>query len=469
MKKAIIAGAAIVALAGAAVVGGAAVTGSQARKALQEAPAGWQAQWPLLKVVDQKYDKGLFGATHTLTLQLGCDAQAAAAEDAKLLVTLVQRVQHGPLPGFAGFGAAVVDTEVVVPEKARKALDELTGGKPPFTARTVVGFGGGSTTSVSMPAVKFTGPKGEQFAWQGLSGEVRQSGDTWRYDFVTPGMTMTAKDERAAFDIKLTAFRMHGELSGTGSMWLRPGKGQGELVSMEISGAGTPGERPVSPFKLALNQLKFSSDVRIEKDLISNIAKFSGNGSFNDARIDRVEMDVSLKRLHAPTYEKLVKRFLDTTAAACDMKQGVSPQVMLSQMQQDVVALLPHNPEYSLDKLAVEFDGKRGELSYSLGLAGVTEADLQLPMPALLMSKGQVKGQAKLPVAWVEKAMAKFGGPGGQAPADPAAQAEMMNVMLGKLEGEGYIQRKDDMLSSTFSFDKGVMTVNGKPVGRPPQ
>jgi uncharacterized protein YdgA (DUF945 family) len=150
------------------------------------------------------------------------------------------------------------------------------------------------------------------------------------------------------------------------------------------------------------------------------------------------------------------------------MKQAVSPQVMMAQVQKDVMALLPHNPEYSLDKLAVEVDGQRGELSYSVGLQGVTEADTQLPLPALLMGKGQLKGKAQVPIAWVEKAMARFGGPGGAAAADPAAQAEMTQVLLTKLETDGFVQRKGDMLTSEVAFDKGQMTVNGKPFGRPP-
>ena len=46
------------------------------------------------------------------------------------------------------------------------------------------------------------------------------------------------------------------------------------------------------------------------------------------------------------------------------MKQAAeSPEVALAQVQQDLAALLPHNPEYSLDKLAVEIDGKRAEVS----------------------------------------------------------------------------------------------------------
>jgi len=59
--------------------------------------------------------------------------------------------------------------------------------------------------------------------------------------------------------------------------------------------------------------------------------------------------------------------------------------------------------------------------------------------------------------------MTSFGG--GQQ--DPAAQAELMNVMLAKLTGEGYVVRDGEMLSAQLSFENGQLTVNGKPLPRP--
>ena len=87
----------------------------------------------------------------------------------------------------------------------------------------------------------------------------------------------------------------------------------------------------------------------------------------------------------------------------------------------------------------------------------------------LMMSKGQLRGQAKVPAVWVEKTMARFAGGPQAAQGDPAGQAEMANVMLTKLANDGMIVREGEMISSQVSYDKGQMLVNGKPVGRPPQ
>lgn len=462
MNKGLIAAAAAVVLAGVAVVGGAAVTGSQAMKKIQGAPAQWQAQWPLMKVVDQKYQKSLFGATHTVTLSFGC----GTATDSP--ITIRQTIQHGPLPGFKTLAAAVIDTEIVVPESEKKAVAAIIGGdKSPFTAHTVVGFGGATTTNFSIPAMNFASPKGEKVAWQGLSGDVKQASGKILYDVASPGFSFNGKDEKSSVDMKLAALRIHGELGDApGSFWLRPGTGEFELVSLDMNAVSTaqPG---MPPMKVALSQLKASAENKLDGELMSNVAKFTAKGTINDVRVDKMELQASVKRIHAPTYQRFIQRVIDTSTAACDMKQSVSPQVLMAQMQQDFAAMLPHNPEYSLDKLAVEIDGKRGEMSYSVGVAGATAADAQLPLPALLMTKGQLRGEAKLPSLWVEKTFARFGnGPQG-AQADPAAQAEMANVMIAKFVNDGYVVKDGEMLTSKISFDKGQLTVNGKPITPP--
>ena len=66
-------------------------------------------------------------------------------------------------------------------------------------------------------------------------------------------------------------------------------------------------------------------------------------------------------------------------------------------------------------------------------------------MPVLAMTKGQARGQAKVPLAWVEQIAARFGPPG----SDPATQAEMVNVMLAKLGN-------DTMIMSPGEFSRLV-------------
>lgn len=462
MKRMGIAAAAAVALLGIAVVGGAAVTGTQARKQLQQAASTWPAQWPLVKVVEQRYDRGLFSATHVVTLQVGCDTDAQG-KAAPLLLTLRQRVQHGPLPGFRGFGAAVIDSELLLPPASRTAF----GDKPALTAHTVVGFDGASRTQLAMPAVKFDAAPGQQVEFQGLAGDIDAQPGVLRYDVTLPSLTVRGTDERVAAAMTLTGARVHGELRGAGSVWLRAGHGEGRLGAWQMTVAPRGGES-AQALSMALHELQFVSDNTVDKDLLASTARMSGRGTVNGFKIDKLDLQASLKRLHAPSYERLLQRFMDTGATACGMQQTVSPQVFLAQLQDDLGALLPFNPEYALDRLVVEADGQRAEFSYAVGFEGATAADAKLPLPALAMTKGRLRGELSLPVAWVERAVLHFGGASGQ-PADAAAQAEMVDVMLAKMTGDGFVVREGGQLKAKFSLDQGALLVNGKPVGGAPR
>jgi uncharacterized protein YdgA (DUF945 family) len=450
-KKIIAAGVGVVVLGIVAVVAGAVVTGFQTKKALQ---AG-AANWPMVKVVEQHYSQGLFSSTQTVALQIGC-----AGAGAQPMFTVRQRVKHGPFPGFSGFGAALIETELLVPDNARKVLDEITGGQPPVTARTAVAFDGTLRSLVTMPAFHFRGPNGEQLSFQGLRADITSKGESLRYDVAVPSLNVAAKDQRMAVEMRLTGLAMHGEHNG-GSMWLRPGTSSGEIASFEFS-AMSQVASPVPPLRFALSQIKASTETTLADALIASRSQLTGQGTIGGVKLDKIELQASLKRLHAPTYAKLMQRFVDS-AASCDTQAAIAPQLLLQQLQQDLAALLPFGPEYALDKLALEIDGKRGELAYSVAINGVSADELQAPLPALLMSKGLIRGRALVPAVWVERTLASFGG--GQK--DPATQAELMNVMLAKLTGEGYIVRDGEMLSAQLSFDKGQLTVNGKQVSRP--
>jgi uncharacterized protein YdgA (DUF945 family) len=292
-----------------------------------------------------------------VSLQIGCPAAGTQP-----MFTIQQRVKHGPFPGFSGFGAAVIDSELLVPENARKVLDEITGGQPPIAARTAVGFDGTLRSQVTMPAFHFRGPRGEQLSFQGLRADVTSKGQSLHYDVSVPSLNIAGKDERMAVEVRLAGLAMHGDTTGSGgSVWLRPGKSHGEVGSFEFS-AMSQVASPVPPLRFALNQIKADTETTLADALLTSRSQLTGQGTIGSVKLDKFELQASLKRLHAPTYEKLMQRFMDS-AGSCDTQAAAAPQLLLQQLQQDMAALLPFGPEYALDKLALEIDGKRGELA----------------------------------------------------------------------------------------------------------
>ena len=99
-------------------------------------------------------------------------------------------------------------------------------------------------------------------------------------------------------------------------------------------------------------------------------------------------------------------------------------------LQVSALKLLAFNPEYSVDKMAASYLGKEGELSYSLGVQGVTadEAKRLKDDPKAVIKKLAVAASLKLPVPWIRNIMASAGGTD-KAP-DDAALGQMIEPMV---------------------------------------
>jgi UDP-N-acetylglucosamine 1-carboxyvinyltransferase len=84
-------------------------TGQKLKTALLAQTEGWKSQpgqpQRAFRVTDVQYSSGLLGATRTLTLAIGCEAETTT-------LTWRDDIRHGPLPGFAGFGAARIENDV---------------------------------------------------------------------------------------------------------------------------------------------------------------------------------------------------------------------------------------------------------------------------------------------------------------------------------------------------------------------
>jgi len=107
----------------------------------------------------------------------------------------------------------------------------------------------------------------------------------------------------------------------------------------------------------------------------------------------------------------------------------------------------------------VEIDGKRGELGYTASMAGVTDEDLQLPGTALLLKRGVLKANARLPMQWIEK-LAATGAESGQTP-----PPETVALLVTQGEQSGFVKRDGDDVTAQVEFSDGNLKVNGKPLG----
>jgi uncharacterized protein YdgA (DUF945 family) len=493
MRKAVVLTLASVGTLMALGVGGtmatAAYTGGKVLQSLDQQTDALLKAFPSFSVVDKSLVRGPFSSTRDLTLQLGC--LPLAAQQAGLgtpgksePVQLHWRdvIHHGPLPGGAGVAFATIDSELVSPPAWKARIDKVTGNQPILTVHTVVPFSGELSSDVQVPALHFVDPASGSLETKPLLANVRShfESDPLRggvYDTKMAGFELrTRANDGTSLTIKLGALAGRTEIlpRSDAALWFGPSKASARLDAMELLGtAGTA--LPIKPVQAVFSQLRFDSDSKLEQGLFSSTSKVSGTGIVNQVPVDKLELTASMRRVHAATYQQMLTRLLGTVFSCDSATQQTDPAAMLSAVEKDLAALLVHNPEYALDKLAVELKGRRAELSYSLGTQGVTADDAALPLPALLLSKGVLRIGARVHTGLLAQAVKQLG------LVDPAAAAGLptqgatkedpalsfVNGMIDQFSELGYVEREGELIKTSASYEAGQVLVNGKPMALP--
>lgn len=503
LNKAVVGAAALVVVAGGGLAFGA-ISGAKVAGELQKQTADALAAFPAVKVVENSVSKGLLSSVHTVTLDIGCAADAvsaaataaaaapasdaasdaaaagapAAATRKPVQVTWRHTVHHGPLPGGKGFGLATIDSEFVLPPEVAAQLAKVFGNQPALSVHTALAYGGGYVSTIQSPPFKYAEAGKGDIDWQGLRATVRgnlsgglAAGGT--YTLEAPGLTVNAGP---AGSVRVGKMSMQGEVlpSAGASALLAPSKASATIASMAF--AFTPPQADAKPVNVLFEGLQFSGESKLDKGLWSAVNKMSAKGRVDDFAIDKVDMQVSMNRIHAATYQSLMGTVMQQ-AFSChkpgDEAAAAAQVAALNEaMQKGLGALLLHNPEYALDRLAIELGGKTAEVSYRLGTKGVTAADAEAPMPALLASKGYGAAAVKVQRGWLEHVVKKVVAlkplpEGASAETVAASTLGMLNATLDNFAAQGFLVSEGDAVSAKAAFEAGVLTVNDKPMPLP--
>ena len=151
MNKAAAAGVVVV-LVGAGYVGASAWSGRQIEARYREQLAQVPAKMPLVRILEQKYERGLFTSTSTATLGFGCPPAPGKAVPA---MTITSAIHHGPIAG-ATPALAVIDSQVriVGGDADAQQITAALGTAAPLTVRTVASFSGSVRSTLASPAAK---------------------------------------------------------------------------------------------------------------------------------------------------------------------------------------------------------------------------------------------------------------------------------------------------------------------------
>jgi hypothetical protein len=78
-----------------------------------------------------------------------------------------------------------------------------------------------------------------------------------------------------------------------------------------------PQAEGAKPVNVLFEGVQFSSEAKLDKGLFSNVSKMSAKGRVDDFAIDKVEMQVSVNRIHAATYQALAGALMKQ-ASSCN-------------------------------------------------------------------------------------------------------------------------------------------------------
>lgn len=488
--------------------------GTQVKSSYDVAFGELPKQTALVRVIERSYDRSFLGAVSTVTLELGCPAEAetapavtapaanpatnaaAATTDTAeattegeeepneddgdaatpppkpVRITIRDTIHHGPFAGGT-LAAAVIDSELVLDAKAQAEAEKLFGKAKPLTAHTKVGFGGGFTTDLTVAPAKLAEEGKGEFAWQGAQARLDMDAarTRLRYDMTMPGLDVNTAAK--GVQMKMGKFTAKADMDGSAGWMLATGKTEGRLDSFEFNApkglaAGAQAEEGAAPakaIKVLLQNIDLIGEATIKDGLYASEGTFKGKGKINETAIDKFELASSARRIQVAGYKKLADAWLQSTAGAgCGQRskaQKDAMQALIEQLAPDLKAMAKHSPEAGIDRMLVEVGGQSAEISYSVALAGVTDEDLQLPGNSLVLKRGVLKANARVPVKWIEK-LAETGAGSGQTP-----PPEMVAGLIEQAEQNGYVKRAGDDVVSQVEFSEGQLKLIGKPVGSP--
>lgn len=468
-------------------------TGKSVEAKLTESSQNQAKSSPYVKVIKQDYQRGIFSSTQDTTLELtfpgmkkpdfalpgaGDDtntaeqpatdqpatdgspagappADPAVAERASkpLQIHFINHIQHGPLPGFRGYGAALIRTELVFDAETKAELAKMFGTNNPLEITSRLNYGGSGRVSISSPAFNNVMAKDkDKVTWQGLSLEVGFEKDYKALNVLmnAPGLTVEGQEGQS---FKMGAVSLKGEVTqaypGT-RLYL----GKTEASVANISFTDTVDVKK----SVNLDQFKLVTEANMKDDLMDFAARIgAAKLSIDHQEFSDFHYDYGVRRLHGPSLAKISVAYMDLAGAVGDPEKKAALKAVWDEV---AAVFLQKEPELVLERLSVMTADGEAKISGSAKLVGATPADAANPMLML------PKLQSNLDVTLTEALAAKFGGASQKDPEAQKAAQDAMAQQIQAFEGQGFITRSGKLLSSKIEWKQGRLTINGKPFSR---
>ena len=447
-RRILIVAASLAAALGAGWIGSAYYFSQKTEHAYQSRLDELLARSPGLTVAERRYERGLFSAHTRIVISLPQTAARDGSPAQVLQVVFDDQIRHGPFPGGPSLAAAQVRSTVQLrlPSGSSRELTLLT-------ADTRFDFQNRFQSRLGMPAGQWKSDSGDVEArWSAMEGEAEGRADTLatRYRANWPEFVLRVVEagNKGQLDLTLRTMASQGHTDTLRSLWFAPGEVRSTLASLHMVMKAPQAEA----VDVELTGLSHEGRVTLNGELIDMRSGFNGQGRVGKTRLDRVEMVEHWRRLHAPTIEKLIEKVLGELATGT----AVDPERQQAQLLASLKSLLPHDPEYQLEKLSATIDGETGTLSWQAGIQGAA-AD-QADNPLRLAGLANARIDLRLPQKWLALAASA-----GEATAS-GLPAGALEDMLAQGEQMGFLKVADGVVSANANWVRGRLDVNGRTV-----
>jgi len=436
---------------------------------------------PYIKIAERRWTHGWFHSEQTVTFEFvlpklpGAPKPVAAFADAApaaetpapeasaipqlpkglpslpagpIRFTLHNDVTHGPLLGSSGIGLARLQTRLLVSDEIRKKIEEIFGAGDIVSISTRMGLFGGGTTTFSGKARSIELAK---------FGKASQKGTIGWDDFnLVVGIGRTA----GTYEVQGRQPRIEVSEGEGGDHFLMTNltlDGSGSRVTKDlydggvVMGVGKVSATSARAPAFEMQAIKYGANSSRKGEFMDYGVEL-GTGAVHAAQLEaqgfqvkEVHYDMTMRHLHIETLQKLMESLKAVSTKSLDGTATNPAQMQAAIMQplmEHGIELLKHDPQLTLDRIALVTADGEGLIKGVVKLEGVTDQDVTAGVMAIIP-----KVNADLTVEIAEALANKI----------PSAAP-----MVGMAVAQGFLKRENGKLISHIEFKHSGLTVNGK-------
>lgn len=420
-------------------------------------------KYPYLKITKQEFKRGLFTSTEDVVVELtpglfNKPADTDSTDDAAntppkpLQLHFVSHIQNGPFPGMR-FGAATINTELVLDGEEKAAAEKLFGKQSPLQIVSQLGYLGGGSVVATSPAFSATmSEKGDKLDWKGvtLNADFSNGARDVQYKLNVPGLTAHTAE---GLDVVIGAITGNADMqrvAAESSLYL----GKAHLVAEQLK--ITNANEPTKSFEL--QKMVLDSDSSAKNNFIDMVVQLGAKSLVTSKlTVNDIHYDYGLRHIDEPTLIKLSDA-LNKQQKFDSQNPEASTAQMLKVWKDFGPALLNNKPEVTIDRISFSTpDGEAKLTAHATMGEAITD---NLDSFAALLPKLEASATLSIPETMVTKLMAG-------TVSDPITQVQMEDgakQQIAAFEAQGLLTRKDNIISTNFDWKKGKALVNGKPM-----